>query len=384
MYNKFLEFAVQLAKAAGGIQLAYFRGDRLSIETKSNVYDVVTRADKESEELIAGMIAERYPDHAILGEEGGCRGNAASDWRWVVDPLDGTTNYSQGLPLFTVSIALQYRGETIVGVVYAPYLNELFTATKGGGAYLQYASREPERLRVGEKQTLATSVIASGFPYDKDVNPDNNSDNVARIIPYVRDVRRLGSAAYDISCVAAGLLDGRAVTTHWRSADRLRQLYPGLRVDDDRIFIESGKYWTSAGVTAGIDLALALIERDFGAALSQQVARRLVVFMRRNGDQRQYSQTLRLQDRVAAPFRELVEKMEARLSARWSVDDMADACQMSRRTFQRKFAAHFGVAPTEVLRRLREERAGALESAGKMTRKAVEQHVGPVPKRPRQ
>lgn len=177
MYDELLKFAVQLAKAAGGIQLAYFRGDRLSIETKSNVYDVVTRADRESEELIAGMIAERYPDHAILGEEGGCRGNAASDWRWVVDPLDGTTNYSQGLPLFTVSIALQYRGETIVGVVYAPYLNELFTATKGGGAYLQYASRESERLRVGEKQTLATSVIASGFPYD-------------------------------ISCVAAGLLDG--------------------------------------------------------------------------------------------------------------------------------------------------------------------------------
>lgn len=158
---------------------------------------------------------------------------------------------------------------------------------------------------------------------------------------------------------AAGLLEGRAVTTHWRSADRLRLLHPGLRVQDDRIYIESGKYWTSAGVTAGIDLALALIERDFGAALAQQVARRLVVFMRRNGDQRQYSETLRLQDRAAAPFRHLVEKIEARLSARWSVDDMADACHMSRRTFQRKFAAHFGVAPTEVLRRLREEHAGA-------------------------
>ena len=92
--------------------------------------------------------------------------------------------------------------------VYAPYLGELFTAVKGGGAHLQYASREPERIRVGEKRTLATSVIATGFPYDKDVNPDNNSDNVARIIPYVRDVRRLGAAAYDISCVAAGLLDG--------------------------------------------------------------------------------------------------------------------------------------------------------------------------------
>jgi len=206
MYDELLKFAVQLAKAAGGIQLAYFRGNDLGIETKSNAYDVVTRADKESEAYIVQAILGRYPGHGILGEEGGVMGTAGSDYRWVIDPLDGTTNYSQGLPLFTVSIALQYRGETIVGVVYAPYLNELFTATKGGGAYLQYASREPERLRVGEKQTLATSVIASGFPYDKDVNPDNNSDNVARIIPYVRDVRRLGSAAYDISCVAAELI----------------------------------------------------------------------------------------------------------------------------------------------------------------------------------
>lgn len=208
MYEELLEFAVRMAREAGKIHLAYFRSDKLAIRTKSNVYDVVTRADKESEELIAGMIAERYPGHAVLGEEGGSRGSAESDWRWVVDPLDGTTNYSQGLPVFAVSIALQHKDETVVGVVYAPYLNELFTAVKGGGAFLQYASREPERIRVGEKQALATSVIATGFPYDKDVNPDNNSDNVARIIPYVRDVRRLGSAAYDISCVAAGLLDG--------------------------------------------------------------------------------------------------------------------------------------------------------------------------------
>lgn len=208
MYEELLEFAVRMAREAGEIQLGYFRSDRLAIQTKSNIYDVVTRADKESEELIAGMIAERYPDHAILGEEGGSRGCVGSDWRWVVDPLDGTTNYSQGLPIFAVSIALQHKGETVVGVVYAPYLKELFTAVKGGGALLQYASREPERIRVGEKRTLATSVIATGFPYDKDVNPDNNSDNVARIIPYVRDVRRLGSAAYDLSCVAAGLMDG--------------------------------------------------------------------------------------------------------------------------------------------------------------------------------
>ena len=135
-------------------------------------------------------------------------GRAGSDYRWVVDPLDGTTNYSQGLPVFSVSIALQYRGETIVGVVYAPYLNELFWASKGGGAYMKSRSGEVKRLHVSDKQTLATSVLATGFPYDKDVNPDNNSDNVARIVPYVRDIRRLGSAAYDLSCIAAGLLDG--------------------------------------------------------------------------------------------------------------------------------------------------------------------------------
>ena len=208
MYQEFLDFIFPLAEGAGKIQLAYFRGDDLAIRTKSNVYDVVTRADKESEAYIAAAILERWPDHEILGEEGGSMGRAGSDWRWVVDPLDGTTNYSQGLPVFSVSIALQYRGETIAGVVYAPYLNELFWASKGGGAYMKSRSGEVKRLQVSAKQTLATSVLATGFPYDKDVNPDNNSDNVARIVPYVRDIRRLGSAAYDLSCIAAGLLDG--------------------------------------------------------------------------------------------------------------------------------------------------------------------------------
>lgn len=164
----------------------------------------MTRADKESEELIAGMIAERYPDHAILGEEGGSRGCAESDWRWVVDPLDGTTNYSQGLPVFAVSIALQHKGETVVGVVYAPYLGELFTAVKGGGAYLQYASRKPERIRVGEKRTLATSVIATGFPYDKDVIRINQQrSNVAPDHPLTcRDVPAAGSRQPTTSAVS--------------------------------------------------------------------------------------------------------------------------------------------------------------------------------------
>lgn len=208
MYDEFLDFIFPLAKGAGEIQLAYFRGNDLGIETKSNAYDVVTRADKESEAYIVQAILGRYPGHGILGEEGGVMGTAGSDYRWVIDPLDGTTNYSQGLPIFSVSIALQHKGETVAGVVYAPYLGELFWASKGGGAYMKSRSGEVKRLQVSAKQTLATSVLATGFPYDKDVNPDNNSDNVARIVPYVRDIRRLGSAAYDLSCIAAGLLDG--------------------------------------------------------------------------------------------------------------------------------------------------------------------------------
>lgn len=208
MFEEYLDFAVGMAREAGRIQLSYFRGDDLAMKTKSNVSDVVTRADRESEAFIVRSILERYPTHAILGEEGGARGDAASEWRWVVDPLDGTTNYSQGLPVFCVSIALQYRGETVVGVVYAPYLRELFTAVRGGGAWCRRGDGEPVRLQVSTKQRLDCSVVATGFPYDKSENPDNNSDNVARILPHVRDVRRMGAAAYDLSCVAAAMLDG--------------------------------------------------------------------------------------------------------------------------------------------------------------------------------
>ena len=208
MFEEYLDFAVGMAREAGRIQLSYFRGDDLAMKTKSNVSDVVTRADRESEAFIVRSILERYHTHAILGEEGGARGDAASEWRWVVDPLDGTTNYSQGLPVFCVSIALQYRGETVVGVVYAPYLRELFTAVRGGGAWCRRGDGEPVRLHVSTKQRLDCSVVATGFPYDKSENPDNNSDNVARILPHVRDVRRMGAAAYDLSCVAAAMLDG--------------------------------------------------------------------------------------------------------------------------------------------------------------------------------
>lgn len=207
MYETYLEAAIGMAREAGAIQLAAFRSGNLGVETKSNLYDVVTRVDKECEALIARCIVERFPGHALLGEEGGQRGAAASEWLWVVDPLDGTTNYSQGLPVFTVSIALQHRGETVVGVVYAPWLDELYTAARGGGAWLAERGKEPRPIRTAGKAEIRTAVLATGFPYDKDVNADNNLDNVERILPHIRGLRRMGSAAYDLCCVAAGWID---------------------------------------------------------------------------------------------------------------------------------------------------------------------------------
>ena len=200
--NQALEYAVAWAKEVGKIQLSYFRGNDLGIQTKSNVYDVVTRADKESEAFLLDKIQKHYPGHAVFGEESGAHAGTA-EYRWVIDPLDGTNNYSQGLPVFTVSIGLQYREETILGVVYAPYLGELYTAIRDRGA--RYNGKV---IRVAEKQDLAQSVLGTGFPYDKDVNPDNNAANLAAILPSIRGIRRMGSAAYDLCCVAAGWLDG--------------------------------------------------------------------------------------------------------------------------------------------------------------------------------
>lgn len=200
--NQIQEIAIGWAREVGKIHLSYFRGTNLGIETKSNIYDVVTRADKQGEAFLLEQIQKLFPDHAVLGEESGAHAGTG-DYLWVIDPLDGTNNFSQGLPVFTVSIGLQYKGEAVLGVVYAPYFDELYTAVKGGGAYLN-----GKPLRVSAKSALAESVLGTGFPYDKDVNPDNNAGNLVSILPSLRGIRRMGSAAYDLACVAAGFLDG--------------------------------------------------------------------------------------------------------------------------------------------------------------------------------
>lgn len=196
-----LSNARRWAVGAGDIHLSYFRSDRLNTTAKFNDSDVVTAADKAAEKYIIDAIHSAYPSHAILSEESGAD-NRVSPFRWVIDPLDGTTNFSAGLPLFSVSIGLEYHGEPVLGVVYAPYLGEMFHAVKGRGAYLNDSPIHPTSNR-----QLSHAVVATGFPVDKDRTRDNNLDNVERILPHVRGLRRLGSAAIDLCYVAAGYLD---------------------------------------------------------------------------------------------------------------------------------------------------------------------------------
>lgn len=191
-----------LAVAVGTMQAENLGRSDLLINTKSNIMDVVTEVDKKSEQEILQFIQENDPSHAVLAEESG-RSPVESDYLWVVDPLDGTTNYSQGLPIFSVSIALQYKGETVLGVVYAPVLQQLFTAIKGQGAFLN-----GKRIHTAAKTTLADSVLATGFPYDRAVHQVNNLNYFSRIALKARGVRRFGSAAFDLACVAAGRFDG--------------------------------------------------------------------------------------------------------------------------------------------------------------------------------
>lgn len=200
--NEVRQLVEEWARQVGEIQLRYFRSADLEISTKYNDFDVVTRADKESEALIISKINETFPDHDILAEESG-EYSRRSSWRWVIDPLDGTTNFSQGLPLFCVSIALEHDGEPVVGVVYAPYLNEMFSAVKGAGATLNGCP-----IHCSKKTSLNMAVVSTGLPVDKKENRDNNLSAISKVGVEVRGLRRLGSAAIDLCYTGAGLLDG--------------------------------------------------------------------------------------------------------------------------------------------------------------------------------
>jgi len=196
-----LETAVAAARGAGGIlRLHLERG--VEARTKNSPIDLVTEADKASEASIVPMLAQAFPHHRILSEEGG--GNHAdSEWGWIVDPLDGTTNFAHGHPHFAVSIALQRAGETVVGVVYDVMRDEMFTARQGAGAH---CNGRP--VKVSSTPRLERSLLTSGFPYDRQTNSHNNMDHFADLLMRSHSVLHSGSAALDLAAVACGRLDG--------------------------------------------------------------------------------------------------------------------------------------------------------------------------------
>lgn len=198
-----LEYAGRLARLAGKLQLENWGRTDLAVDTKASAIDLVTTIDRQSEALILRGLQDKFPDHAFLAEESAASGSKLASYRWVIDPLDGTTNYAQGLPIFTVSIALEHNGQAVLGVVYAPVTGELFTALRGEGAY---CNGRP--LRVSDKAELINSVLATGFPYDVATHGVNNVDYFADLLLRVRGIRRFGSAAYDLACVASGRFDG--------------------------------------------------------------------------------------------------------------------------------------------------------------------------------
>lgn len=200
--NEAINLVKEWAYRAGEAQKDNYEKKDLKISTKSSKIDLVTEIDDLSEKIILEGIKKEYPDHDILSEESDFK-KTDSDYLWIIDPLDGTTNYAQGLPIFAVSIALEFRGEIVLGVVYNPILDEMFSAVEGKGAYLN-----DEKIKIGNKDKLIESVIATGFAYDRASSEDSNIGNLSRILPKVRGIRRMGAAAYDLASVACGRLDG--------------------------------------------------------------------------------------------------------------------------------------------------------------------------------
>lgn len=200
--DELMRGAIAVAWRVGDVQLRHWRKADFAVEEKGRASDIVTQVDKACEALVVDEVSTLGPGVGLLSEECGLI-NPGAEWQWVVDPLDGTTNYNCGLPLFNVSIGIRHHGTTVGGVVYAAALGELFTATLGGGAHLE--GRGP--IHPSPVADLPHAVVSTGFPVDKDVNPDNNLAELSRVMPRVRGVRRLGSAALDICYVAAGFLD---------------------------------------------------------------------------------------------------------------------------------------------------------------------------------
>jgi myo-inositol-1(or 4)-monophosphatase len=194
----YLETSMDIAREAGALLAKYFE-KRIPYELKGE-YDLVTEADRSSERLVVGRLESHFPSHAIVAEEGGGH-RSASEYTWYVDPLDGTTNFAHGFPMFNVTLALERAGETIAGCIYDPVRDEMFSAERGGGAFLNGA-----RIHVSKVNQLKESLVATGFPSRKR-HLSINVHFYYQMAMWTHGVRRAGSAALDLAYVACGRLD---------------------------------------------------------------------------------------------------------------------------------------------------------------------------------
>jgi myo-inositol-1(or 4)-monophosphatase len=197
--NSYVEVSMEIAREAGALLATYF--DRnIAYEYKA-AHDLITAADRASETLVVERLRSYFPTHAIVGEETGAYGGA-SEYRWYVDPLDGTTNFAHGFPVFNVTLALERAGELIAGVIYDPTRQEMFAAERGAGAWLNH-----RRIRVSRVEKIEESLLATGFPNWRR-HRDINVHFFHQAAMLSHGVRRAGAAALDLAYVACGRLDG--------------------------------------------------------------------------------------------------------------------------------------------------------------------------------
>ena len=196
-----VNIAVKAARQAGNIIIRYLeRRDELTVSTKAH-NDFVTEVDTRAEQAIIEIIHKAFPNHAILAEESGL--HDGDEYQWIIDPLDGTTNYLHGFPQFAVSIALRVRGRLEHAVIYDPLSQELYTTSRGSGAYLNN-----HRIRVSRSKSLEGALLGTGFPFKQPQHLEAYLQTFRALHPYASGIRRAGSAALDLAYVAAGRLDG--------------------------------------------------------------------------------------------------------------------------------------------------------------------------------
>ncbi|MHC4836405.1 MAG: inositol monophosphatase family protein [Planctomycetota bacterium] len=195
-------FLQQIVTRAGELSLEYrARLSDMQVNSKGTVKDLVSEADIAVENFLIAQIRDRYPDHAICCEESG--DHTGSEYRWIIDPIDGTTSFVHGMPFYSISIALEHRGQTILGAVFAPVLKELFLAEKGNGATLN-----GQPIGVSDRSVLSDCLCTTGFACLRANRDRNNLSAFARIAPKIRGTRILGSAAVDLCYIACGRTDG--------------------------------------------------------------------------------------------------------------------------------------------------------------------------------